>query len=148
MRISDWSSDVCSSDLAGGEIIERFFDISPVPLCVIDGALRFRMVNEAAASIIGLPAASLTGHPVTNIIPKTKTLLEECFRCVRNGEPLADQQLAWQGRHYQLIFGVLRDQSFIGLSIAVIDVTRRRSEEHTSELQTLMRISYAGCCLK
>src|SRR3546814_448772 len=109
---------------AGGEIIERFFDISPVPLCVIDGALRFRMVNEAAASIIGLPAASLTGHPVTNIIPKTKTLLEECFRCVRNGEPLADQQLAWQGRHYQLIFGVLRDQSFIGLSIAVIDVTQ------------------------
>src|SRR3546814_21156285 len=83
------------------------------------------MVNEAAASIIGLPAASLTGHPVTNIIPKTKTLLEECFRCVRNGEPLADQQLAWQGRHYHLIFGVLRDQSFIGLSIAVIDVTRR-----------------------
>src|SRR3546814_8518339 len=83
------------------------------------------MVNEAAASIIGLPAASLTGHPVTNIIPKTKTLLEECFRCVRNGEPLADQQLAWQGRPYQLIFGVLRDQSFIGLSIAVIDVTRR-----------------------
>src|SRR3546814_11721752 len=83
------------------------------------------MVNEAAASIIGLPAASLTGHPATNIIPKTKTLLEECFRCVRNGEPLADQQLAWQGRHYQLIFGVLRDQSFIGLTIAVIDVTRR-----------------------
>src|SRR3546814_15852212 len=62
---------------AGGEIIERFFDISPVPLCVIDGALRFRMVNEAAASIIGLPAASLTGHPVTNIIPKTKTLRSE-----------------------------------------------------------------------
>src|SRR3546814_16057762 len=62
---------------AGGEIIERFFDISPVPLCVIDGALRFRMVNEAAASIIGLPAASLTGHPVTHIIPKTKTLLDE-----------------------------------------------------------------------
>src|SRR3546814_1163742 len=26
--------------------------------------------------------------------------------------------------------------------------TRRRSEEHTSELQSLMRISYAGFCLK
>src|SRR3546814_3981850 len=25
---------------------------------------------------------------------------------------------------------------------------RRRSEEHTSELQSLMRISYAVCCLK
>src|SRR3546814_9752808 len=98
------------------------------------------MVNEAAASIIGLPAASLTGHPVTNIIPKTKTLLEECFRCVRNGEPLADQQLAWQGRHYQLIFGVLRDQSFIGLSIAVIDVTRRTHiERHLRESRRRLR---------
>src|SRR3546814_1456656 len=27
-------------------------------------------------------------------------------------------------------------------------VERRRSEEHTSELQSLMRISYAGICLK
>src|SRR3546814_9239684 len=25
---------------------------------------------------------------------------------------------------------------------------RARSEEHTSELQSLMRLSYAGCCLK
>src|SRR3546814_1735262 len=29
-----------------------------------------------------------------------------------------------------------------------LDVTRRRSEEHTSELQSLMRISYAVFCLK
>src|SRR3546814_10126800 len=28
------------------------------------------------------------------------------------------------------------------------DPPRRRSEEHTSELQSLMRISYAGFCLK
>src|SRR3546814_7561416 len=29
-----------------------------------------------------------------------------------------------------------------------LDMTRRRSEEHTSELQSLMRISYAVFCLK
>src|SRR3546814_3400261 len=29
-----------------------------------------------------------------------------------------------------------------------IEMYRRRSEEHTSELQSLMRISYAVCCLK
>src|SRR3546814_7523774 len=34
--------------------------------------------------------------------------------------------------------------------VAVVDVRRlgRRSEEHTSELQSLMRISYAVFCLK
>src|SRR3546814_5761653 len=29
-----------------------------------------------------------------------------------------------------------------------VDATRQRSEEHTSELQSLMRISYAVFCLK
>src|SRR3546814_13787189 len=27
MRISDWSSDVCSSDLAGGHVIQHFTDV-------------------------------------------------------------------------------------------------------------------------
>src|SRR3546814_1300675 len=31
---------------------------------------------------------------------------------------------------------------------AVVEAARERSEEHTSELQSLMRISYAVCCLK
>src|SRR3546814_2633788 len=30
----------------------------------------------------------------------------------------------------------------------LVDLVRRRSEEHTSELQSLMRISYAVFCLK
>src|SRR3546814_5455846 len=37
----------------------------------------------------------------------------------------------------------------IGLGRKLRQITdRRRSEEHTSELQSLMRISYAGLCLK
>src|SRR3546814_10801981 len=32
--------------------------------------------------------------------------------------------------------------------LSVLDVTHSRSEEHTSELQSLMRISYAVFCLK
>src|SRR3546814_4005522 len=39
---------------------------------------------------------------------------------------------------------VLREQELRGHALHA----RRRSEEHTSELQSLMRISYAGCCLK
>src|SRR3546814_6706928 len=34
-----------------------------------------------------------------------------------------------------------------GIAIALISVARQRSEEHTSELQSLMRISYAVFCL-
>src|SRR3546814_5728924 len=45
---------------------------------------------------------------------------------------------------------VLRHRRAVRLAIAVIKpvVTAVRSEEHTSELQSLMRISYAVFCLK
>src|SRR3546814_20104771 len=35
-----------------------------------------------------------------------------------------------------------------GLGLIIVDAGRKRSEEHTSELQSLMRISYAVFCLK
>src|SRR3546814_8197015 len=35
-----------------------------------------------------------------------------------------------------------------GMAVAVIETDEKRSEEHTSELQSLMRHSYAGYCLK
>src|SRR3546814_10409125 len=47
-------------------------------------------------------------------------------------------------RHRNLVFGI--PAIFIYL-IAEIGVSNLRSEEHTSELQSLMRISYAAFCL-
>src|SRR3546814_2524601 len=70
-------------------------------------------------------------------------------------EVLADQPLAWRGA---LDFGNHAGIARCGLGRQRIDeATRRigatrqilqRSEEHTSELQSLMRISYAVFCLK
>src|SRR3546814_8945429 len=52
--------------------------------------------------------------------------------------------------HFQLAIMCERivDQLLYAVGIAQIDVQRDRSEEHTSELQSLMRISYAVFCLK
>src|SRR3546814_5684741 len=47
-----------------------------------------------------------------------------------------------------LHFGVARRQGFLGLLQFLQHVALARSEEHTSELQSLMRISYAVFCLK
>src|SRR3546814_9356889 len=41
--------------------------------------------------------------------------------------------------------GIVAESPQVALEVAVVD---RRSEEHTSELQSLMRISYAVFCLK
>src|SRR3546814_6666765 len=91
MRISDWSSDVCSSDLPRWRAARRSASSveAPCPYCP---PLEFRRVREPPRC----------GHFARQkLLRRTKT----------------------------------RYASF--------DVGRPRSEEHTSELQSLMRISYA-----
>src|SRR3546814_4754756 len=44
--------------------------------------------------------------------------------------------------------GIARIDQPLGIVAAVEELAQRRSEEHTSELQSLMRISYAVFCLK
>src|SRR3546814_10737276 len=97
MRISDWSSDVCSSDLEG-------FD---------------------------LPAIGRDFEKRSDIAAKQR------FR--------RDVEHQRRGRIETLdtSAGVQDDHPVLG---AVED--RFRSEAHTSELQSLMRISYAVFCLK
>src|SRR3546814_10237156 len=99
MRISDWSSDVCSSDL---EDIALRRQADPV------GVRKPRNHN-----IQQVEAAD--HHDVGRV-------LEESDGGVHDG------------RHH-------RTQSLRKDHVA-------RSEEHTSELQSLMRISYAAFCLK
>src|SRR3546814_2850731 len=104
MRISDWSSDVCSSDLVGA--IEA--GDSPVPACRRD-------------PVIGLVAASLTMIGIDIVTGRSPHGLAAG---IEKAEP---------------------DRNIIGVGAKRVP---RRSEEHTSELQSLMRISYAVFCLK
>src|SRR3546814_1846596 len=104
MRISDWSSDVCSSDLSGkpADIIAK----------MVDGAVK-KFAKENA-------------------------LLSQLF-VIDNKTPIADV--------------VAKAGKAAGTTITLKDFVRfqlgeGRSEEHTSELQSLMRISYAVFCLK
>src|SRR3546814_984180 len=97
MRISDWSSDVCSSDL----FTDRLRG---------DDADSFTDVHRRAAREV--TAIAFAAHAQRRFADQRRTDLD------------------------RLDFGVLDP------------LRRRRSEEHTSELQSLMRISYAVFCLK
>src|SRR3546814_3830462 len=118
MRISDWSSDVCSSDLAGR-----------VQPHVVDAW------NAAGADQdrIGCHA----GHVVV---------------AAQVGVDLAADP-AHRG-HFGIqahLDGIARErhrQDLRRVALLVRQEQRHRSEEHTSELQSLMRISYAVFCLK
>src|SRR3546814_8084254 len=97
MRISDWSSDVCSSDL----------------ICITSGiAVKS---GDAPENAFRLPeVAGVAVEP----------RLAEGTKCARSWRVTTD----------------------VGSDPDYPDVSR--SEEHTSELQSLMRISYAVFCLK
>src|SRR3546814_4869419 len=112
MRISDWSSDVCSSDL-----LAELARPTPDRLLVAAQALREGLSVEEI-------------HAVTKYDPWFLERIEEIIEA---------EQGVCDGGLPQDAEGLRRLKS-MGFS--------DRSEEHTSELQSLMRISYAVFCLK
>src|SRR3546814_2414198 len=60
----------------------------------------------------------------------------------------ADHGAGFQRRRLAAAAGGVAAHARVGLGDLRLDEVRRRSEEHTSELQSLMRISYAVFCLK
>src|SRR3546814_6580002 len=77
---------------------------------------------------------------------------ESCGQCTpcRNGTEKAVKLISeksWDAALLEELSQVMRDASICGLGQAAPNPLMR-SEEHTSELQSLMRISYAVFCLK
>src|SRR3546814_9524912 len=130
MRISDWSSDVCSSDLAG--------------------VLRHRRTSSGkrhAARVLAVSDERLPGVrvPVRDVW-RARYPLRRWTRAEGTVRPAADR-----AQHVDVVAVVdylrLRDAGDAAQP-ALCGADLARSEEHTSELQSLMRISYAVFCLK
>src|SRR3546814_7633140 len=122
LRISDWSSDVCSSDLHG---------------------LWLLLVLLFAAGVAEAQTGS-RDETVFETLLKWTPLLLKGF--VFN---LAISFLAMIGGTVVGAFlGVMQISLLPPVRASSWAVTQFRSEEHTSELQSLMRTSYAVFCLK
>src|SRR3546814_992442 len=109
MRISDWSSDVCSSDLAGAWKI---------------------MIEED-----GLFSSGNTAND------ERDWNRDAVWRIASR---IPEEMLYWEASSVTIIRWLL---SSFGSDVNIF-AGAERSEEHTSELQSLMRISYAVFCLK
>src|SRR3546814_7431028 len=106
MRISDWSSDVCSSDL---------FPADKVRIDVI-----------GREHLIGLGRED----ELVRVVRHVQFLFADQLEIVALERTIEDERIVKRRRTGGTRIG------------------RVRSEEHTSELQSLMRISYAVFCLK
>src|SRR3546814_4159549 len=109
MRISDWSSDVCSSDLELEQALRTRGDAVEVRNAGVSGETTQGGLQRLAFTLDGLPR-----------------------------------------KPDLVLLGLGANDMLRGLDPAQSDRNLRamRSEEHTSELQSLMRISYAVFCLK
>src|SRR3546814_5460263 len=127
MRISDWSSDVCSSDLP--------WFLNPEHRCLIPITAFAEAVGpqgkmtRAWISIADQPIAACAG------LWRPSDEWGDCYTMV-----MVDAVEAMMEIHDRMPV-ILHPQDHDSW-------LRARSEEHTSELQSLMRSSYAVFCLK
>src|SRR3546814_2694213 len=138
MRISDWSSDVCSSDL----------DPDPV-------ARKAKRRNRGQGIERLRPQRDDRERQRRGVQPLPARLV------LRRGENggVAHAKSVWIWRRIVSRIAAARSLDSPGSVTVLLCVpevwtircdrpNQRRSEEHTSELQSLMRISYAVFCLK
>src|SRR3546814_4365303 len=120
MRISDWSSDVCSSDLQqAAHQDQRHDDRGSLVIDVVRlGGQQLR--GEGDQHRIAVGSGGADGLQRVHI-----------RRAAQEGGKALDREPPTRPEHH-----------------AACQHEVERSEEHTSELQSLMRISYADFCLK
>src|SRR3546814_1704482 len=118
MLISDWSSDVCSSDLNGITRVEV--------LAGSIGVLGLRGFADFEFGRDDQPAREAIDAALRQLAHADAVVFD--LRGNRGGSPAMVGYLA---------------SAFVARGADIF-----RSEEHTSELQSLMRISYAVFCLK
>src|SRR3546814_9594776 len=117
MRISDWGSDVCSSDL--------------------------RLVAVAVEQVLHVPEV-VRADP--RAVPGAGGELPDgALQRQEGAQPLSVGRRGI-GPVGADVVPALR-QALVGIAVLDDEAENARSEEHTSELQSLMRISYAVFCL-
>src|SRR3546814_4270990 len=122
MRISDWSSDVCSSDLIDGLLFvaEATADLDRKP----GGQFIFGLTEygDGAGADVGIALFGQGAVQVAKVEQRIE-VLDMIVEIIKSENPVQRSRR----RRFEL---------------------KLRSEEHTSELQSLMRTSYAVFRLK
>src|SRR3546814_1598161 len=125
MRISDWSSDVCSSDLHAGAA-------RPAALRIA----RSRTCARCARDLRAPGFARSTSPPADR----------STLRIDRRDR--SETRAAVCRRGFQRLVAARQSAPAVLRLAGSFHERARRSEEHTSELQSLKRISYAVLCLQ
>src|SRR3546814_4274604 len=165
MRISDWSSDVCSSDLRGLVKNSSGYDLrhlaigSEGTLGVVVGAT-LKLTDPPPPTqvmLLALPSFEVLMQVFAELRARLRLEAFEFFtdRALHHVLAHGGQAPFADVHPYYVIaeFAMQGEADEVAMLAAFEHCTERgwvadRSEEPTSELQSLMRISYAVFCLK
>src|SRR3546814_9522746 len=129
MRISDWSSDVCSSDLVATTAAAEHFTASLAGYVLSDNTWGETDVDPEMAHLFLWHAAEEVEH---------RHVAYDVYHHIGGG---------YLRRAAAMV--PLAGLVLLGWPLLTSEVMRRDSSaEHTSELQSLMRIPYADFCLQ
>src|SRR3546814_2379004 len=139
MRISDWSSDVCASDLQHFLKVAIADRIATIPA--------HRPQDHITLEMAPLEIRHRSVRPISAKHAQASRFLQQSRRIYGyrsfSGRGARDLR-EWIAREAE---AATSNEDLARRFVAECRRTRR-SEEHTSELQSLMRISYAVFCLK
>src|SRR3546814_1917339 len=156
MRISDWSSDVCSSDLVAGPDFSQAAVDSTFPgwgAGFVAIALLFFVFTTVMAyyymAETNIAYINRKVHRPWLILVLRLTIIGAVFlgvfRTTGGAWALGDVGVGLMAWLNLIAIVILQKPALAALRD--YQRQRKRSEEHTSELQSLMRISYAVFCL-
>src|SRR3546814_2454472 len=150
MRISDWSSDVCSSDLVGvvqvevertAVVADQFRHLVGH---VVDAERELRVPRQFHAGLQVMREVAVRGARTFAV---GADVAGDVAHAPVAAAPLVVQRCAGFREALQPdLLGATVDR--VPELVAELQHVAQRSEEHTSELQSLMSISYAVFCLK
>src|SRR3546814_8657084 len=143
MRISDWSSDVCSSDLQSPTTVTLPLERR---MALLERAQRgdFLIVEddyEAEANFMHAPTTALKAMDRSGRVIYVGSFSKYLGPGLRMGYMVGAAEFIHEARMLRRL--MLRHPATNNQSTLAL-----RSEEHTSALQSPMRISNAVCCLK
>src|SRR3546814_3572165 len=148
MRMSDWSSDVCSSDLK----IVHHVQARDVLLVEVVDRVRILLAEDrhqhvGASDLLLARGLHVVDRTLQHALEAERRLGVAAIVLGQARHRAGDRLFQVASQSVEVGAGRLQD----GLRRRVVEQREQqvfRSEEHTSELQSLMRISYAVFCLK
>src|SRR3546814_939205 len=168
MRISDWSSDVCSSDLSGGQVGDSGvlfsgagaeFPVTDTLKKLGDMVVHFGKLTHGALKIGDIVEMKVDGarRTATRANHSATHLLHEALRRVlgphvtQKGSMVAPARLRFDFSHPKpmtpdeiaqvedIVNRIIRQNHDVTTRLMTPNEAIERSDEHTSELQSLMR---------